>query len=421
MSVRPRIVVTGLGIVCPLGVGKEAVADALACGRSGIRLIESFDTTNMPLKIGGEIQGFDPTQFVKPRKALKVMARDAQLAMAVAGMAREHSQLGESAIDPERFGAVFGGEIIRNAIEEVALPFRASMENGEFHFDRWGDAGLRVCFPLNLLRLLPNMLGSHVSIAHDARAANNTLCMAEASGLSAMGEAMHVLERGWTDAMIVGAACSRINVYDLLRLSVGGEPSKQTDPARGCRPFDVDRDGEVRGEGGAALILETAAHAEARRAHVLAEVCGFGSSSEPSAPHGTAHGNSVRMAIRRALAEARVEPREVGVVFAHGLATRAGDVAEAEALHDVLPDVPVTALKSYFGNVEAGCGAVEAAIAVMTLSTGTVPPTLHCDRVDPACPIPVVRGAPLTGFAPTCVVVNYTRCGQAAAVVLRRP
>ena len=420
MSAAPSIVVTGLGLVCPLGIGRAAVAENLAAGRGGVRRIQSFDTTHLPIKLAGEIEGFDASRFVSPRKALKVMARDAQLAMAAASLACDDARIAAGTVDPERFGALFGGHIIRNPIEEVSLPFRACLENGEFHFDRWGDAGLRACFPLNLLKLLPNMLGSHVSIAHDARGPNNTLCMGDVSGLVAMAEAADVMRRGWVDAMIVGGSCSRINVYDLLRLAVGGEPSTADDPLRGCRPFDVDRGGEVRGEAAAAMIFETRSAAEARGAPCLAEVAGWGSAGGGRADLGARHADPLRRAVRKALAAARIEPRAVGAVFAHGLGTRTGDAAEAQALRDVLPDVPVFAAKGYLGNSEAACGAVEAALAVAALVEGRIAPTLGCDMVDPRCPIPVVRGRPLTSFAPTIVVVGYTGCGQAAAVVLRK-
>lgn len=421
MSAGPSIVVTGVGVVCPLGIGRAAVSESLAAGRGGIRPVRDFDVTGLRAKVAGLIEGFDPQQYVRPRKSLKVMARESQITLAAAELARTDAQLPAAGVDPERFGVVCGAEVIRNPLEDVAEPFRGSMEEGEYSFSRWGEGGIRACFPLVMLKLLPNMPACHVSIAHDARGPNNTLCMREASGLSALNEARLALERGWADVMLAGAVSSRVNPYDLLRYQLGEELSACDDPDRACRPFDVDRDGQVLGEGAALLTLERGDFAARRGATVLAELRGFGAACEPVAPGGTIGGAAVRAAVERALADAQLSPADVGFISAHGLATRAGDAAEARALGAVLPDCPVFAPKSYFGNLGGACGAVEAAVAVLALVAGSVPPTLHCDRPDPECPINVIRAVRPTTARPTCVVVNYTGAGQAVAAVFSAP
>jgi 3-oxoacyl-[acyl-carrier-protein] synthase II len=423
MSADISVVVTGVGIVCPSGIGREAAWKNLIEGRNAIGPVRSFDPGPLPIRAAGEIEGFDPAQYVKPRKALKVMARDAQLALAAAALARADANLSAEAVDPDRFGVVSGGQIIRNEIQEVAKPFQASTVDGEFHWERWGGEGLAACFPLEMLKLLPNMLGSHVSINQDARGPNNTLCMGEASGLLAAAEAASVIRRGWADWMLAGSASCRINCYDFLRLSIADEVS-HAEPERASRPFDADRDGQVFGEGAGTLMLESRAAAERRGANIRAVLRGAGSAciarhvSQTTGP--TPEFEHVRTAVRRALADARMSAAEIGFVSAHGLSTREGDRREAAALRDVLPGVPVFAPKSYFGNLEAGCGSVEASIAVLALEAGRVPATLHYERPDPECPIDVIHGRPLDAFKPACVVVNYTRCGQAAAVVLSR-
>lgn len=419
MSV-PSVVVTGVGLVCPLGIGREAVEQSLEARRTGLRRITEFDTSRLHAKVAGIVEGYDPAQYVRPRKSLKVMARDSQLTLGAADLGRSDAKLGVDAVDPERFGVLFGAEVIRNPIIEVAEPFRACIEDGEYDFARWGDNGLRACFPLSMLKLLPNMPACHVSIAHDARGPNNTICLREASGLSALTEATRVIERGWADVMMAGAASSRLNPYDLARFELAEEVSACDDPDRACRPFDVDRDGQVLGEGAGVLTLERGDFAARRGATILAQVIGCGAASEPVVPGGDLSGSSIRTAIERALADAKLAPIDVGFVSAHGTGARAGDKAEARALNSILPGAPIFAAKSYLGNLGGACGLTEAAIAVLALVRGSVPPVLHCERPDPACPVDLIREAPLTSFAPTCVVVNYTTAGQAVAVVLAR-
>ncbi|MBL9091348.1 MAG: beta-ketoacyl-[acyl-carrier-protein] synthase family protein [Planctomycetaceae bacterium] len=421
MSADARVVITGLGVVCPIGIGRSEVWENFRAGKSGLSPITSFDTTGLKARVCGEIVGFEPAEYVKPRKALKVMARDAQLTVAAAAMARDDAALPVDSVDPERFGVIFGGEVIRNPLTEVAQPFIGSMENGEYDFARWGTGGLAMCYPLSMLKLLPNMPACHISIGHDARGPNNTICMAEASGLSALGEATRVIQRGQADVMMGAAASSRVNAYDLLRHQLGEEVSSEESPLRACRPFDVDRDGQVRGEGAAVLILESGAHAASRGASPMAAISGWGAAGEPVGAGKTFNGDCIHRAIMKALADAKLTAKDVGFVVAHGLATRAGDRAEARALRESLPGVPVFAAKGYFGCLGTACGTVEAALAAMALAAGELPPTPHCDKPDPECGIDVVHGRPLTSFAGSCVIVSYTPAGQASALVLTKP
>jgi 3-oxoacyl-[acyl-carrier-protein] synthase II len=419
MSTKSSVVITGLGVVCPLGIGRAAVAESLAAARGGIRGITEFELVGLPMKTAGIVENFDPLEFVKPRKTLKVLARDSQLALAAASLARDDSRLTVEAIDPERFGVVMGAEVIRNALAEVAEPFRACIENDEYDFARWGEKGLRVCFPLGMLKLLPNMPACHISIAHDARGPNNSICLRETSSLSAISEARRALERGAADAMMVGGTSSRVNAYDILRYGDLEELSSCDDPERACRPFDTARDGQVLGEGAAVLMLERRDFARRREATVLAEIRGCGAACEPGRPGSPLRGTAVRQAVAHALAEAGLEPADIGFVSAHGLGLRRGDAIEAAALAEVLPGCPVFAPKSYIGNLGGACGAVEAAIAVLNLQSGIVPPTIHCENPDPECPITIIRGRPQRLTTRRCVVVNYTSSGQAAALVLQ--
>jgi len=199
-----EVVVTGMGVISPIGIGSDRFWNSIQACRSGIGPIESFDTGDMPVCIGGEVHDFDPKQYVRPRKSLKLMARDSQFAVAASCLACEQARIEVGSVDPERVGVVLGADRIRNRIEESEAIFRACLDNGEFDFQRWGIEGLPEAHPLGLLKVLPNMLASHISILWDARGPNNTIHHNELSSLIAIAEAAHVIERGHADIMIAG-------------------------------------------------------------------------------------------------------------------------------------------------------------------------------------------------------------------------
>lgn len=419
MSRESEVVVTGIGVVSPIGIGLEPFWSALCEGRSGVDRITSFDASALPVQIAAEVRNFDGKEFVRPRKSLKVMSRDMQFAVAAAGMAQQHAGLSPENVDPDRVGVVMGTDSIRTSVDEMALGYRRAVVNGEFHYDIWAGECIWDGYPLGMLKNLPNMPACHISIAQDARGPNNTIQQAEASSLLAISEAAGVIERGVADVMLAGASSSRLHPLDWIKsclseqLSPGGE-----DPRRASRPFDAMRDGLVRGEGAAVFILESRRHAQARGARILARILGRASACEPRLNGTPVSGDGLRRAMAWALDRAALTPADVGHVNAHGLSTVDGDAGEARAIRELLGDVPVTALKSYFGNLYAAAGAVEMAASVLSLEQGLVPPTLNYQRPDQACPIQVVQDGPLSGTRPTCLLVNQTTIGQAAALLI---
>ena len=415
------VVITGVGVVSPIGIGKEQAWDSFCAGRSGIRRLSLRDASASPIRIGGEVRDFDPRAQSVPRKSLKVMARDSQFGVAASILACEDAAIGPGGLDPERFGVILGADRICSSLEHSEPPYRACMVDGHFDFGRWGSEGMAVTFPLSFLRVLPNMIASHISIVHDARGPNNTIHHAEVSSLLAVSEAAQVIQRGMADVMIAGGASSQTNPYDWIRHAGYGRLSpRDDDPAAAMRPFDADRSGEVRGEGAAAFILESRRHAAARGAAMLARVVSWAAAFEPRADQPLA-GAAIRRAMRLALDRAGLLPQSVGHVNAHGLSTREDDAVEARAIRDVLGDAPVTAPKSYFGNLGAAAGAVEMVASVLAMSGGPVPATLNYCCPDPACPVRVIAGEPLAGGVATSVLLNWTPLGQAAAVVLAGP
>ncbi len=267
MTFMQEIAITGIGVVCPIGIGKEAYWAALCAGRSGVRRLEQYGSdSGLGFPFGGQLADFDPKQYVRPRKNLKVMSRDIQLAAAAADMACADGGLREHAIAPERLGVVFGADMINPEIEEMINVYRDCTVDGRFDYSRWGAAAMAEIFPLWMLKYLPNMLACHIGIAQDARGPSNSVVQGEVSSLAAVAEGVRIIQRGQADAVIAGGGGSRLHPTTMVRAAVLPSSHGGDDPAAACRPFDARRDGMVYGEGAAAVLLESPAHAAARGA-----------------------------------------------------------------------------------------------------------------------------------------------------------
>jgi 3-oxoacyl-[acyl-carrier-protein] synthase II len=414
-----EVVVTGMGIVCPLGVGAEAVWASLEGGRSGVRAVPDLVEAGLPIPIAGDVADFDPKEYVKPRKSLKVMSRETQMGFTASELAWLGAGLEGAGIDPDRLGVTSGSNMFCPEIPELAAACQASDSGGgKFDFSRWGNEGLREIFPLWLLKYLPNMAPAHTSIVHDARGPSNSIVAGDTSGLLAIIEAADVVARGHADVMLAGGTSSTIGWMDLL-WHAGARLSRRVDePQRACRPFDADRDGVVGGEGAAMYVLETRAHARARGARPLARLLGYGRRHEAGATESyRPTGASIAQAIEAAMRMADVTAAEIGHVNAHGLSTEIDDRIEAEAIRRTLRDVPVTAPKSWMGNAGAAGGAVELAISLLGLGRGMIPPTLNYDTPDPKCPVNVVREA-VQAASPVVLALSHKTTGQAVSLLV---
>jgi 3-oxoacyl-[acyl-carrier-protein] synthase II len=368
------------------------------------------------VRFGAEVKDFDGKQFVKPRKSMKVMCREIQIGYSAAMLAVEDAGLQPGDVEPDRYGIIFGSEMLYCELDEMAAAYRKCVVDGELRPDRWGASAMSDVYPLWMLKYLPNMVGCHVAITLDARGPNNTITMDEASGLLAVIESATVIERGWADVMLAGGTGTRTNLTRMLYRGDLEWSHRNDDPPGACRPFDADRDGTVIGEGAGVFVLESRRHAEARRANIVARVLGLGRGFDVGR-----QGDGLCQAIRRALRDAKLEPADIGHVNAHGSGMVERDRIEARALHDCLGDRPVTALKSYFGTLGAGTGTVEMAGSVLALSAGQVPVTLNYRRPDPLCPVQVIADQPLRLDNKVALAVNLSETGQTAAVVLAAP
>ena len=417
-----EIAITGLGVVSPIGTGRQSFWASLIGRQSGVRRIGLFDPWPLPIQIAAEVPNFDPKPYVANRKSLKVMCRDAKLGMAAASLACRDAGISAGAVDPDRFGVVLGADRICAPLDETEEAYRRCMVGDRFDFSLWGTKALAGSFPLGFLRVLPNMIASHISIAHDARGPNNTIHQAELSGLLAISEAASVIQRGAADVMMAGGASSQMNLFDCLRrCALGILSSRPCEPPEAMRPFDAGRDGQVWGEGAAVFVLEGRRHAEARGANILARVLGWATANEPAARTGGVEGSGLRRAMRLALEQAELRRSGPGHLNAHGLSTSGDDRIEARAIRDVTPAAPVTAPKSYFGNLGAAGGAMELAVSVLSFTAGLVPPTLNYEHPDPECPVQVIHGEPMACGDASALAVNWTSIGQAAAMVVAGP
>lgn len=391
-----RVVITGVGVVAPNGIGREAFWNACKDGHSGIGPIRSFDASNHPIRIAGEVHDFDPEPYIpdKFRKSVKVMGRAAKFGLGAAGLAMQDSGIEIARENPERLGVVMGTGIVPTDLGELApLLARAVQENGDFDAsklpDNSGDAQL---FPLWLLKYLPNMAAAHISMAFNCQGPNNTVVTACVAGTQAVGEGYRLVERGDADVMLCGGADSRIDPLMLLAYTALGTLSKQENrpPEERSRPFDRLRDGFVISEGAAVLVLEEYERAVSRNARIYAEVKGFGSSFDAySVTKPDPDGRGGARAIQSALSEAKVDFRDVGYINAHGTSTKLNDAMETAAVKRVFgdhaKDVQLSSIKSMIGHSIGASGAIEAAALALSLDSQVYPPTINLENPDPAC------------------------------------
>jgi 3-oxoacyl-[acyl-carrier-protein] synthase II len=424
-----RVAVTGLGIVSPCGIGRDAFWKSLKEGRSGIGLMEMFECSNVSAGVGGEVKDFNDETIKKVhlkdlRKSLKVMSRDIQMAMAAASQAIAESNLKAGGINPERIGVEYGANLIFSPPDDLKDGARACTdESGKFHFEQWGEKGLAKMEPLWMLKYLPNMPGCHIAIYADARGPSNSLTLDEASPGVVITEALRILRRGAADIMITGSTGTRLHPIRSMHAGLWDDvAADQAHPEQSSRPFDARRTGQAIGEGAGCLILENDEHAQKRGAKIYGYLLGGGSScvlSKDGKPQlRTAIGNAIQAALR----DAGLNPSDIGHINAHGSGDPEEDAIEAAAIHDVFGDaastIPVCSIKGYIGNSGAGSGIVEIAASLLTSAEGQAPKTLNCEQPDPALKLNVTRD-----FAPvankTFLKINYTRAGQATVVIFQ--
>ncbi|HEY2880775.1 MAG TPA: beta-ketoacyl-[acyl-carrier-protein] synthase family protein [Pirellulales bacterium] len=433
-----RVVITGMGLISPLGQTKESLWDALSSGRSGVGPLEAVPSQFLPTHVAaeirdftGDIENFGPLEkdLKKAiRKGLKVMCRECQMGVAAAQLALADAGLivGGGKYDPERTGCVFGADYMLTMPEEFSAGIsKCRDDQGEFDYNLWATDGMPQLSPLWLLKYLPNMPASHVAIYNDLRGPNNSITHREAAANLAIGEAYRTIIRGSADIMLVGATGTRVHPMKTVHAIQTEEMvGNGVEPAKASRPFDKNRSGMVIGEGAGAIVIEELATAQARGATILGEIVGHGSSHAADKNCVARRDVALANVIRSSLRGSGMQPGEIGHIHAHGLSTRSCDVDEAKAIREVFDaaadKIPVTAAKSYFGNLGAGSGMIELIASVLALNHGKLFPILNFETPDPECPI--YAAAPNNGSASpgsSFLSLSVTPQGQASAVLVR--
>jgi 3-oxoacyl-[acyl-carrier-protein] synthase II len=427
-----RVVITGLGLISPLGNTPAALWGALAEGRSGVSTTTFLPADRQPLKYAaeardftGEIENFGELEKERKKaikKGLKVMCRETRMAVAAAQLAIADAGFAEKPMDPEASGVVLGSDYMLTMPEDYELGMKTCASGGEFEFTRWGKEGLGDMAPLWMLKYLPNMPASHIAIYNDMRGPNNSLTMREAAGNLAIGEAFRTIQRGHANLMVAGATGTRILPMQAIHaLQTEQMAAENCDPTKASRPFDKDRTGMVAGEGAAMVILEEYESAKARGATIYAEVLGLGSSNVADANLVGKCDVALERAIKSALRDAGKTPTDVGHINAHGLSTVDRDADEARAIHKVFgdraKDVPVFAVKSYFGNLGAGSAVVELIASVLALREGKLPRTLNYSTPDPNCALAVTTNDSMPA-GKSFLNLSVTPQGQAAVLYI---
>lgn len=431
-----RVVITGVGLISPLGHSADELWQSLSTGKSGVSVIDAIPTEHFPTDVGGQCSQFtgsadnfgelDKQLKRQIKRALKLMCRDiklgvaaAQLAIADAGFAGEHH-------DPVRTGTVFGSDYIITAPEDYASGIRNCFdESNQFQFEAWPEKGLTSVEPLWLLKYLPNMPASHVAIFNDLQGPSNSITVREASANLAVAEATTIIQRGSADRMIAGATGSRIHPLRTVHLVLQEQLANRNSEAAGgeatkaSRPFDVGRNGMVLGEGAAVLILEELSVAQKRGAKILGEVVGYGASAVADQSGAADYQTAFKNVLLGALETSGLSPEHIGHVHAHGLSSPQIDREEAAAINEVLGDRPVTAAKSYMGNLGSGGGMVETISSLLAMRHDSLFPIMNCDNLDPDCPInAVTQGG--TSAGDSFINLNITPQGQASSVVVKK-
>lgn len=377
-----RVVITGLGIISPVGTGLEKFWTSLTAGVSGIRLLTRFDPTDFKTKIAGEVKDFEPTRYMD-RKEARRMDRFTQFAVAASGMAIEDAALNFQNEDRDRIGVILGSGV--GGIETLEEQAHVLFEKGPGRVS-----------PLFVPMMIANMGSGQVAIKHRLRGPNTTSVSACASSSNAIGDAFKMLQYGRADVMITGGAEAAITPLAMAGfIQMKAMSTRNEEPEKSSRPFDLGRDGFVIGEGAAILILETLEHALDRGARIYAEIVGYGSTCD--AFHMTApdpEGYGAANSMKEALGDAGIKPSEVDYINAHATATPPGDKAETLAIKKVFGEyaskVAISSTKSMTGHLLGASGGLEAIVCVLAIKEGIIPPTINYEQPDPDCDLDIV-------------------------------
>jgi len=403
-----RVVITGMGAITPLGLSVDEYWEGLINGRSGFGPITLFDASAYPVSVAAEVKNFDPEKYM-PLKRVDRTSRCVQFAIAASKMALESAGLDMSREKAEKVGVIIATSGMMSLIADESVVLR---ERGPMRID-----------PLIITKVAPSMVSAQVALEVGAKGPNSSLNSACASGSDAIGTALNHLRLGHADVIIAGGAEAGVNPISVSSTARVGALSREQNPGRASRPFDLNRDGFVSSEGAGLLVFETLDHARKRNAPIMAELAGAGWSFDAyneTAPDA----ETQTIAVRMALDDAGVKLEEIDYINAHGTSTRLNDVAETRAIKMVFGDrayqIPISSNKSMIGHLACAAGAVEAIAAVMTVREGIIPPTIHYETPDPECDLDYVPNKARRQPVKVCLSNSFGMGGQNCSLIIKR-
>jgi 3-oxoacyl-[acyl-carrier-protein] synthase II len=403
-----RVVITGLGAVTPLGLNPAEFWQGLSEGKNGIGLITCFDTAKYQVKLAGEVRGFNPENYISPKRIDRT-SRPAHMAIAAAKQAISYARLDLIQENRERIGTVIATSGAPQLLIDQADTL---IHRGPNRID-----------PLLASKVGANMVGVQVGLEFGLRGPNSTVNSACASGSDSIGLALNHIRLGHADVMLAGGSDATIAQVSVAATGIVGALTKNPDPEIACRPFDLNRNGFILGEGAGILVLESYEHARERGAVILAELAGAGWSFD--AYNDTAPFADVQaVAMRMALQDAGVSPEEVDYINAHGTSTQLNDSEETKAIKLVFGQgaygIPVSSNKSMIGHLATAAGSVEAVAAVLTILNEVIPPTIHYQTPDPVCDLDYVPNKARRQKVNVCLSNSFGLGGQNCCLLIKR-
>jgi len=424
--VANRVVITGMGMVTPLGIGIETNWPALLRGESGLDYITLFDASEYPTKVAGEVRGFDVCRFVDDPARFEYAGRNTRFAVAASKMAWEDGGLNGAELDPFRVGVYLGSGEGQLDFDNFVNAIAFAWTNEAVDVAEFCQRGQATFHERRELEQEPSMPAGHVAALFRACGPNSNCLTACAASSQAIGEATETIRRGDADIMISGGTHSMIHPLGMAGFNLLTALSTYDgDPKGASRPFDLSRDGFVLGEGAGIVILEELSHAKKRGAKILAEVAGYGSTADAyRITDAHPDGRGAIEAMKGALADAGVAPADVDYINAHGTSTVVNDKVETLAIKRVFGDyayeVPISSIKSMLGHLIAAAGAVEIITCTLVLRDGIVPPTINYQDPDPDCDLDYVPNQAREVAVDVALSNSFGFGGQNIALVIRR-
>jgi 3-oxoacyl-[acyl-carrier-protein] synthase II len=423
---RRRVVITGMGCVTPMGTDVDRVWEGLKQGESGVGYTTVFDASNFPTKISAEVRGFDVSEVGEDPEVWRLRGRHTKFAIGAAKKAVVDSGIEDVAVDPTRFGVYLGSGEGQQDFNSFTRMMVSALKGDQFDLALFTKAGLEELHPMAELEQEPNMPAGHLAAAFNAQGPNSNCLTACAASSQAIGEASEIIRRGDADVMLSGGTHSMIHPFGVTGFNLLTALSTSNEhPTKASRPFDLDRDGFVLGEGAAMVILEELEHARRRGAKIYGELTGYGSTADAFRITDThPEGRGASRCIQMALADSRLNLDQIDYINAHGTSTSVNDKVETLAIKNVFGPraykIPVSSTKSMMGHLIAAAGATELIICLLAIRDGVLPPTINYEHPDPDCDLDYIPNVAREAKCEVALSNSFGFGGQNITLIVSR-